>query len=156
MKLTRAYVRKLYNRFQATLVPSEDLARVLSDWGVRNVRTVRLGVNTDIFKPMRDGTKATRAALGIGRQQKLLLYVGRLAREKNTQTLFRAFELLQRHSLEFHLLIIGDGPQRKELRRLQSRSCGKDVSWIQYCTESADLARYYRAADLFVHPGVQE
>jgi alpha-1,6-mannosyltransferase len=157
MKLTRAYVRKLYNRFQATLVPSEDLARVLSDWGVRNVRTVRLGVNTDIFRPMRDGAKATRAALGIGRQQKLLLYVGRLAREKNTLTLFRAFELLQRRrSLEFHLLIIGDGPQRKDLRRFQSRSCGKDVSWIQYCTESADLARYYRAADLFVHPGVQE
>ena len=157
MKLTRAYVRKLYNRFQATLVPSENLAGVLFDWGVLNVRTVRLGVNTDIFKPMPDDGKATRASLNIARQQKLLLYVGRLAREKNTQTLFRAFELLQRRrSSEFHLLIIGDGPQRKDLRHLQSRSCGKDVSWIQYCTDSADLARYYQAADLFVHPGVQE
>jgi alpha-1,6-mannosyltransferase len=157
MKLTRAYVRKLYNRFQATLVPSENLAGVLVEWGVRNVRTVQLGVNTDIFKPTPDDGKATRASLGIPRQKKLLLYVGRLAREKNTQTLFRAFELLQRRrSSEFHLLIIGDGPQRKELRQFQSRLCGKDVSWIQYCTDSADLARYYRAADLFVHPGVQE
>jgi alpha-1,6-mannosyltransferase len=157
MKLTRAYVRKLYNRFQATLVPSENLAGVLFEWGVRNVRAVRLGVNTDIFKPMPDDGKATRASLNIARQQKLLLYVGRLAREKNTQTLFRAFELLhRRRSSEFHLLIIGDGPQRKELRQLQSRLCRKDVSWIQYCTDSADLARYYRAADLFVHPGVQE
>jgi alpha-1,6-mannosyltransferase len=157
MKLTRAYVRKLYNRFQATLVPSESLAGVLVEWGVHNVRTVQLGVNTDIFKPMPDEGKATRASLGIAREQKLLLYVGRLAREKNTQTLFRAFELLQRRrSSEFHLLIIGDGPQRKELRQLQSRLFGKDVSWIQYCTDSADLARYYRAADLFVHPGVQE
>jgi alpha-1,6-mannosyltransferase len=157
MKLTRAYVRKLYNRFQATLVPSENLAGVLFDWGVRNVRTVRLGVNTDIFKPMPDDGKATRAWLNIARQQKLLLYVGRLAREKNTQTLFRAFELLQRRrSSDCHLLILGDGPQRKDLRQLQSRSCGKEVSWIQYCTDSADLARYYQAADLFVHPGVQE
>jgi alpha-1,6-mannosyltransferase len=155
MKLTRAYVRKLYNRFQATLVPSENLAGVLSEWGVRNVRTVRLGVNTDIFKPMPDDGKSTRASLGIAHQQKLLLYVGRLAREKNTPTLLRAFELLQRRrSSEFHLLVIGDGPQRKELRRLERRA--KDVSWIQYCTDSADLARYYRAADLFVHPGVQE
>jgi alpha-1,6-mannosyltransferase len=157
MKLTRAYVRKLYNHFQATLVPSENLAGVLFEWGVRNVRTVRLGVNTDIFKAMPDDGRATRASLGITRQQKLLLYVGRLAREKNTQTLFRAFELLQRRrSREFHLLIIGDGPQRKELRQCQSRGGGKDISWIQYCTDSADLARYYRAADLFVHPGVQE
>jgi alpha-1,6-mannosyltransferase len=155
MKLTRAYVRKLYNRFQATLVPSEILAGVLFEWGVRNVRAVRLGVNTDIFKPMPDDGKSTRGSLGIARQQKLLLYVGRLAREKNTPTLLRAFELLQRRrSSEFHLLIIGDGPQRKELRRLERRA--KDVSWIHYCTDSADLARYYRAADLFVHPGVQE
>jgi alpha-1,6-mannosyltransferase len=155
MKLTRAYVRKLYNRFQATLVPSENLAGVLFEWGVRNVRTVRLGVNTDIFKPMPDDGKSTRASLGIARQQTLLLYVGRLAREKNTPTLLQAFELLQRRrSSEFHLLIIGDGPQRKELRRLERRA--QDVSWIQYCTDSADLARYYRAADLFVHPGVQE
>jgi alpha-1,6-mannosyltransferase len=157
MKLTRAYVRKLYNRFQVTLVPSELLAGVLSEWGVRNARTVQLGVDTNIFRPMPDDGRATRASLGIAREQKLLLYVGRLAREKNTQTLFRAFELLQRrHSSEFHLLIIGDGPQRKELRRLQSRNCGKDVYWIQYCTDSVDLARYYRAAHLFVHPGVQE
>jgi len=157
MKLTRAYVRKLYNRFQATLVPSENLAGVLFEWGVRNVRTVRLGVNTDIFKPKPDDGKATRASLGIARQQKLLLYVGRLAREKNTQTLIRAFDLLQRRrSNEFYLLVIGDGRQRKELRQLQSRSGGKDISWIPYCTDSADLARYYRAADLFVHPGVQE
>jgi alpha-1,6-mannosyltransferase len=157
MNLTRAYVRKLYNRFHATLVPSENLAGVLSEWGVRNVRTVRLGVSPDVFKPAPDDRRATRALLGVTREQKLLLYVGRLAREKNTQTLFQTFELLwQRRPDEFHLLVIGDGPQRAELRKLQSRNCGKDVSWIRYCTDSADLARYYRAADLFVHPGVQE
>ncbi len=155
MTLSRVYVRKLYNRFQATLVPSELLAGVLSEWGVRNVRVVRLGVNTDVFKPVPDDGKATRASLGVGRNQKLLLYIGRLAREKSAQTLFRTFEVLHRRRPdEFHLLVIGDGPQRKELRGLQRRT--GNVSWIQYCTESADLARYYRAADLFVHPGVQE
>ncbi len=30
------------------------------------------------------------------------------------------------------------------------------VTWLQYCTDSLELARFYRAADLFVHPGVQE
>jgi len=155
MKLTRAYVRKLYNRFQATLVPSELLAGVLCEWGVRNVRAVRLGVNTDVFTPVPEDGRATRAELRVTSDQKLLLYVGRLAREKNTRTLFRTFDLLhRRHQDEFHLLVIGDGPQRKELRELERRTA--NVSWIQYCTESADLARYYRAADLLVHPGVQE
>jgi alpha-1,6-mannosyltransferase len=155
MKLTRTYVRKLYNRFQATLVPSEELAAVLSHWGVHNVRPVRLGVNTEVFKPAPDDVQATRESLRVERDRKLLLYVGRLAKEKNAQTLFRAFELLRRRDgNQFHLLVIGDGPQRKRLETLR-RHTG-NVSWIPYCTESGDLARYYRAADLFVHPGVQE
>jgi alpha-1,6-mannosyltransferase len=158
MKLTRTYVHKLYNRFQATLVPSERLAELLADWGVRNVRSVRLGVNTGVFKPLPEDGAATRQSLGVSPGQTLLLYTGRLAREKNTQTLFRAFELLcQRDQNRFHFLVIGDGPQRNRLQKLQrSRDCGRNVSWISYCTDSVDLARYYRAADLFVHPGVQE
>ena len=155
MKLTRAYVRKLYNRFQATLVPSETLCDLLFEWGVRNVRPVRLGVNTGIFKPLPDDRVATRESLGVGRGQTLLLYAGRLAREKNTQTLFRAFELLgQREQNKFRLVVIGDGPHRNKVQRLQRRI--GNVSWISYCANSVDLSRYYRAADLFVHPGVQE
>jgi alpha-1,6-mannosyltransferase len=155
MKLTRTYVHKLYNRFQATLVPSEKLAELLSDWGVRNVRPVRLGVNTGVFKPVPYDAVATRESLGIDRRQTLLLYTGRLANEKNTQTLFRAFELLrERHQDKFHLLVVGDGPQRNKVQKLQKRI--ENVSWISYCADSVDLARYYRAADLFVHPGVQE
>ena len=155
MKLSRAYVRKLYNQHAATLVASERLARVLRDWGVRNVRVLSLGVNIDIFRPGRSDERATRVALGVGIDRKLLLYVGRLAKEKNTATLFRAFEILQgRRPDEFHLLVIGDGTQRSQLRKLQTRC--KNVSWIRYCAEPNELARYYRAADVFVHPGVQE
>jgi len=40
------------------------------------------------------------------------------------------------------------------LRTLQRNF--KAISWIRYCAEPAELARLYRAADLFVHPGVQE
>ena len=155
MKLTRAYVRKLYNRFQATLVPSETLSDLLFEWGVRNVRSVRLGVNTAVFKPAPDDRATTRQSLGVGRSETLLLYAGRLAKEKNTQTLFRAFELLrERHQNKFHLLVIGDGPQRSKVQKLQRRI--ENISWLSYCADSVDLARYYRAADLFVHPGVQE
>ena len=155
MKLTRAYVRKLYNHFQATLVPSETLGDLLSKWGVRNVRPVRLGVNTGVFKPVPDDKAATRQSLRVGRGQALLLYAGRLTSEKNTQTLFQAFEVLrQREHNKFHLLVIGDGPQRGKLQKLQRRI--GNISWISYCADSIELARYYRAADLFVHPSVQE
>ena len=154
MKLSRAYVRKLYNQHAATLVASERLAGILRDWGVENVRVLSLGVNIDIFRPDKSEAEATRKSLMVS-AERLLLYVGRLAKEKNTARLFRAFEILERRNpTRFHLLVIGDGPERTQLRRLQARS--KNVSWIRYCVDPRELARYYRAADLFVHPGVQE
>ena len=155
MKLSRAYVRKLYNQHAATLVASERLARVLRDWDVHNVRVLSLGVNIDIFRPEESPSEAARKSLHVEPDRKLLLYVGRLAKEKNTATLFRAFEILEQHRPhEFHLLVIGDGPERTQLRKLQARC--KNVSWIKYCAEPRELARYYQTADLFVHPGVQE
>ncbi|HSH39754.1 MAG TPA: glycosyltransferase [Chthoniobacterales bacterium] len=155
MDFARRYVRNLYNRFEATLVPSHELARVLIGWGVRNVHAVDLGVNTNVFRPDAADRIEMRRSLGIRDDQKLLLYVGRLAVEKNVQTLFGAFEqLTARRPGRYHLLVIGDGPHRDGVRRLQQLS--PNVTWRSYCQDSAELARYYRAADLFVHPGVQE
>ena len=155
MKLSRAYVRKLYNQHAATLVASERLARVLRDWGIGNVRVLSLGVNIDIFRPDKSSRETTRKSLEMEPERMLLLYVGRLAKEKNTARLFRAFEILdQRRPHEFYLLVIGDGPERNQLHKLQAHC--KNVSWIKYCAEPRELARYYQAADLFVHPGVQE
>jgi alpha-1,6-mannosyltransferase len=155
MKLGRNYVRRLYNRMEATFVAGEPLAQVLRSWGVANVHAVGLGVNIDIFNPAPNDAAATRESLGVKPGRKLLVYVGRLAPEKNTLTLFRSFELLaRRRPDEFHLLVIGGGPHRAQLGKLQGRL--NNVAWIRYCAEPVDLARYYRAADLLVHPGVQE
>ena len=152
--LSRRYVRSLYNRFERTLVPSPALGAVLTAWGVRNVAPTDLGVDTQIFQPESAPGENVRAELGIPGDRTLLLYVGRLAHEKNTQTLFAAFRELARTN-RFHLLIVGDGTQRPELHSLitdhQSR-----ITHLPYCADAPRLAALYRAADLFVHPGVQE
>jgi alpha-1,6-mannosyltransferase len=155
MRLSRAYVRKLYNQHAATIVASEPLGHVLRNWGVQNVRVLSLGVNTEIFRPDGSGTEAIRRSVGVTSGQILLLYVGRLAKDKNIAALFRAFRILQRRwPGKFHLLVIGDGPERTQLRKLQLRT--ENLSWIHYCGDPCELAGFYRAADLFVHPGVQE
>jgi len=155
MSAARRYVRRMYNRFEATLVPSEPLHRTLEEWGVRNTRLVPLGVNIDTFQAAPEDAAATRVSLGIPAGRTLLLYVGRLAPEKNAATLFDAFQLLSaRRPGAFHLLVIGDGPQRSELNAARSET--QSLDWIQYCTDPLELARYYRAADVLVHPGTQE
>ncbi len=185
MDLSRRYVRSLYNRFERTIVPSPALGELLTQWGVHNVATTDLGVDATVFRPQPEANAMVRSELGIPLNCTLLLYVGRLAQEKNTHTLFAAFRLLTRaHPGRFHLLIVGDGLQRKELKALQAEVGGQmsevgrgsgvpplfdfrpptsdlrlpslPLSWISYCEEPARLAQLYAAADFFVHPGIQE
>jgi alpha-1,6-mannosyltransferase len=154
MEIARHYVRSLYNHFRFTFVPSEALATVLTNWGVDNTKVIELGVRTEIFRPVSD-KQDTRAALKISTHRFLLLYVGRLAPDKNVKTLLQAFgELSRSEPGVFHLLVVGDGALRDRLTSLQKET--KAVTWLRYCADAESLARIYRSADLFVHPGVQE
>ncbi len=154
MRAAQAYACKLYNRYDATLVASPRLAEVLTSWGVKNTRPMTLGVDIGTFHPSANASNV-REKLRIPRNRTLLLYVGRLSKEKNTQMLFEAFTLLaSRPGTNFHLLVIGDGQQRELLRNLAPSA--DRVTGLRYCTDSAELAQYYGAADLFVHPGVEE
>ncbi len=156
---SRRYIRSLYNRFERTLVPSPALGDLLARWGVQNIAHTDLGVDTAVFHPQPAPGENVRAELGIPPERTLLLYVGRLAQEKNTHTLFAAFRSLARAFPDrFHLLIIGDGLQRSELLNLQSSISNPQspITHLSYCADAAQLAAHYRAADLFVHPGVQE
>jgi alpha-1,6-mannosyltransferase len=155
MDLARRYVRELYGRFAATLVPSPALADLLREWGVENVTQTDLGVDTATFYPDEDDKAAMREELGVSPDEVLLLYVGRLAPEKNVKTLFAAFASLSAADPgRFRLAVIGDGPQRRLLDEVDAAT-GRIIR-ERYCAEAGRLARFYRAADLFVHPGVQE
>jgi alpha-1,6-mannosyltransferase len=150
------YIARLYTRFGATLVPSPHLRDLLYSWGVRNAHEVTLGVDTETFYP-EPREPALRAELGApeGSGRTLLLSVGRLAPEKNVLTLLKAFELLHRHNPDrWALVCLGDGPLRRHVEAC--RHATGAVTWHSYIESSAELARYYRACDMLVHPGVLE
>ena len=154
-EICRKYVVTLYNHFECTFVPSPVLSKLLNDWGVERTHSVDLGVDSHIFRPDVNDRDTTRIRLGIPQDARLLLYVGRLGPEKNVRTLFEAFRLLNNRSpSKYHLLCVGDGTQRSSLADLQRENDG--VHWTQFCDNPTDLASIYRAADLFVHPGIQE
>ncbi len=155
VRLTGRYCARLYNRFQRTLVPSPRLAEILSGWGVDNVTPVDLGVDIEHFRPARHAREKDRSALGLPGHVRLLLSVGRLAAEKNTSTLCEAFMLLaQQHPGAYHLLITGEGTQRRRVEKARAQTGA--ITWLPFISSHAELLRLYHAADLFVHPGVQE
>lgn len=154
-EIGRIYTEDLYNRFERTLVPSAGLSELLRTWGLENVETLELGVDTGVFHPDSERGARARQRIGLPCDRLVLLYVGRLNPDKNVRRLLETFSLLhERFPGRFHLAVIGDGMLRGSLQRLAEET--SSVSWQPYCNGAGELADIYRAADLFVHPGVKE
>ncbi|QSR88883.1 glycosyltransferase [Methylacidiphilum caldifontis] len=154
--LSRWYAEEIYSQFDLTFVPTLSLLKLLRKWGVNNGVHVPLGVDIKTFAPGPPNNQICRLKLGIPDDAFLLLYVGRLAREKNINLLLETFLYLLDHSpkKDYWLLIIGDGPLRKDVLKLKKNV--SRISWISQIDSKKDLADFYRSADLFIHPGIVE
>lgn len=98
-----------------------------------------------------------RAGLGLPEDALVLLYCGRLAPEKDPETLIRATEILQRtlpnHALV--LLIVGEGPMREEVEALASRCHPGSVRLLGFRNQT-ELPALYDLCDVFVLPSTFE
>lgn len=144
-----AYLRKFHNLTACTMTPDEGLRQELSDYGFRNVEVVSRGVDTRLFDPARR-SPALRQSWGVAPDDLVVLHVGRLAPEKNLGTLTMAFEALRRVQPRARLVLVGDGPSRKEL---QARCPDAVFAGMRH---GEDLAAHYASGDLFVFPSVTE
>jgi glycosyltransferase involved in cell wall biosynthesis len=143
------YLRKFHNRTACTMVPTERLKAELGAAGFERLIVVTRGVDAQAFDPARR-SEALRRAWGLAPNGRAVLYVGRLAPEKNLGTLATAFEAMQRIDPSLRLVIVGDGPQRRELaERLPTAVFAGRRS-------GEELAAHYASADLFVFPSMTE
>ena len=146
-----AYLRKFHNLADCTMVPTEELRQQLAQARFERLHVVARGIDTQAFSPTwRD--PALRAAWGVaeGTGQRVALYVGRLAPEKNLPLLVRTVCAMQAADPLLKWVVVGDGPARAEL---QARL--PDALLVGAKTGEA-LARHYASADLFVFPSLTE
>ena len=138
-----AYVRRLYGRFDLVLAPSRVMAEKLRALGVERVERQALGVDTALFHPRRHDP-ALRAELGLAPGTRLLIYAGRLAREKNIPVLLEA---MRRLGPRYHLLLVGGGARPRPQA---------NVTLYPYLGSAQGLARLLASCDALLHAGDQE
>lgn len=148
-KPVNAYLRKFHNQTLATFVPTKSLAEELGLLGYRNLKVVSRGVDTTVFNPTRRDAEL-RKAWGLRDEDVAVLYVGRIAAEKNLSLVFDAFDAMQKRRPNSRLILVGDGPQRStwEGRYPQHVYAGMRVG--------EDLARHYASGDVFLFPSLTE
>ncbi len=144
-----AYLRKFHNKAAVTLVPSEGIRRELAASGYENIEIVGRGVDTRLFHPGRRDP-SLRARWGLQEGETAVLYVGRLAAEKNLALVFRAFDAMREANPAIRLLLVGDGPERVswQARRPDAMFCGTQVGEA--------LAAHYASGDVFLFPSLTE
>ncbi len=143
------WMRHFHNGAAATLVPTRELKAFLDGARFRQARLLPRAVDTVLFDPARrDGS--WRAGLGAGERAPLVVYVGRIAAEKNLALAVRAFRALQAQRPDARYVWIGNGPLLEPLRR-----DNPDFVFLGVQRGEA-LARLFASADLFLFPSRTE
>lgn len=143
------WMRRFHNRGNATLVPTRELAGLLQAQGFDHVVQLPRAVDTRRFHPDRRDRRL-RAGWGLGEQGLVVLYVGRIAPEKNLALAVRAFRRVQQARPGARFVWVGDGPSRARLQR--------DNPDFIFCGVQRDesLAQHYASGDLFLFPSLSE
>lgn len=144
-----AYLRKFHNRTLVTLAPTHDVVQSLQRRGYRNVSVLSRGVALEQFSPARR-SRALRRTWGAADADVMVLYVGRLAKEKNVGVVLNAYAAIQARLPTAKLVIVGDGPLRKPLADACPPALFTGVKTGQ------DLAACYASSDLFLFPSLTE
>lgn len=147
--LVRALLRRFHNRCEVTLAPTSALAEELASQGFERVAVLARGVDTRRFTPARRSARL-RLQWGAGAATPMVLYVGRLAPEKNLALVIQAFRAIQGCLPDARLVLVGDGPSRAALER--------DHPDLIFAGQQVGqpLAQHYASGDLFLFPSTSE
>lgn len=142
-----------YNRCAHIIAPSEAAMKSLHRHRVATPITIIPSGNPSPSVFSRD--EARRRA-GVRPDERILLYVGRIAKEKNMSTLFEMAQIVMRERDDVRFILVGDGPHRAECQRIaRDLGIGDRVKFVgPVPRESVD--EYYAAADLFVFSSMTE
>ncbi len=145
------YLRWFHNATRRTYCPTPAVQAELLAHGIERTELWPRGVDTSRFSPAHRAA-ALRRHYGFAERDVVLLYVGRLAREKDLDRLLAAYASLRPTHAALRLLVVGDGPDRA---RLERQHAGGGVVFAGY-QEGDALSRHYASADLFAFPSRTE
>jgi len=154
--IARVISKRQCNVVDAIAAPSKPMLDVLRAYGVKaNAEVIPTGLQQHSFKES-DG-KAFRIKYDIPLERPMLLFVGRVAFEKNISFLLEMTKVLIAKHPDVLLVVTGQGPAEESLHNLaQELELGNNIKFIGYLDRNTELNACYQAADIFVFASKSE
>ena len=154
-KLSKYRLRKA----EAVVAPTQKVETVLKNYGVHNpIHVVPSGIALEQHKERitQEERQERRKALGIPEDHTVLLNLGRLGTEKNLSELIELFSVAVSHNPKLTMLIVGDGPAKKELEELSEKLGIANRVIFTGMVDPSEVHKYYQLGDIFVSASTSE
>ena len=152
---------KLYcNSCCKIITPTEKTRDLLFDYEIeRPIEVISTGIDIEHFKPSPDDPEkiaALKAELGIGQDERIVLNIGRIAKEKSIDVIVRQMSGYLKRNNNVKLLLVGDGPFKPEIEAIAAEN-GISGSVIFAGERSWDeIPLFYKMGSVFVSASLSE
>ncbi len=145
-------------KYDKVIVFSDMQAEVLAKLGVKEncLSIIPNGIDTELWKPPKKGSPTSKQSFiknQLG-EERLFLYMGRIATEKNIEALIRAWKSFEPRGCR--LVIVGDGPLRTTLENNSVTTNGSDIFWWGYEENLETKIALMQSAEVFILPSLVE
>lgn len=155
-KAVSKFTRQVSKKTSAFIVPTQKMYDMLEGYHVKTaMKIIPSGINIDMFQNNRqESRKKVRDKYGIKEDDCVLLFLGRLAKEKNINELIDMLSSTDMYKMR--LMIVGDGPCRKELEEQCRLNGMEDKTVFTGMISPDEVSDYYLAGDIFVNASTSE
>lgn len=146
------WIRLLHNKAELNLCTSGPMVLKAGEVGINNVELWPKAVDTVGYTPARRSPEMRERLSGGHPDAPLVVYVGRISREKNLNLLAKIMPALRERVPGARLAMVGSGPHRDELQKVL------DPAWTTFTgyMSGAELAEAFASGDAFVFPSLTE
>ncbi len=157
-------VAQLYSKFsvrgaEELIVPTEKVAELMAGYGVKpDINVIPTGIDLSRFsvQDTPEQKEKLKKMLGIPKQNKVVLYLGRISEEKNIDEVMGYLDTYMKHHTDVTFLVVGDGPHKAALEKLAKSMKHKKQMLFAGAKPWDEITHYYQIADVFVSASTSE
>jgi glycosyltransferase involved in cell wall biosynthesis len=151
--IVRNYEKKVISNANLVLSTTPHLVKYTEEMGAnsKNTKYFPLGINSLHFKPMKKDNSLTQE-LGLDKNDQIIIFMGTLYSFSGLDYILKNFHILQKNFKQIKFLIIGGGPELKNLKSLCSNlKLDEHVIFTGFIKQNK-IPKYFSLADICLNP----